>query len=671
LQYRRRDDLAAGAVRSDLIYDQFSIYDKATQARHGSRVTRRGETGLKTLQTKFLIGLLPTFAILVGLGLWAIFMFYQLGGNIDVILRENYRSIQAAEDMKEAIERMDSGLLFAVGGQEERGRDQFAANRAKFEENLKIEQGNITVRGERELADSLEHLLQQYLGHANRFFALPADPPRERKALYFDQLLPTFNEIRQNANGVLELNQDNMMAMNRRARQNATTSAWLMIGALVAAVALSVGVALYLSREILAPINAVTEGARALARGELDQLVPASSRDELGELSSAFNDMARTLRDYRQAGSARLLRAQKTAQATIDSFPDPVVVVDPVGSVEQANRAARRLLAVAPDGGLPLPWHPAPPLDGLLSDVLAGRGDYLPLSLEQAIPLASGGQERYYLPRVVAIRAEGDELIGAAVALADVTKFHLLDRLKTDMVATVSHELKTPLTSVQMAIHLLLEEVVGPLTAKQIELLLAARQDSDRILAMINDLLDLTRIEQGRVRLDLEPVSVAQLVDEAASRFKAQANSRGLQLIAEPVRDHETVLADRERIEHVFDNLIANAIQHTNAGGTIHLAATVDGDRARFEIADTGAGIPPEHLPRIFDKFYRIPSTRHPGGVGLGLAIVREIVTAHGGQIDVASDPGRGTKFTFTLPTGEAGLAAVESGTKWTKRTAS
>ncbi len=147
--------------------------------------------------------------------------------------------------------------------------------------------------------------------------------------------------------------------------------------------------------------------------------------------------------------------------------------------------------------------------------------------------LIDGGQERYYLPRVVAIRTERDELIGAAVALADVTKFHLLDRLKSDMVATVSHELKTPLTSVQMAIHLLLEEVVGPLTPKQVELLLAARQDADRILTMINDLLDLTRIEQGRVKLDLEPLAAAELVDEAVARFQPQAQARGVTLTAE------------------------------------------------------------------------------------------------------------------------------------------
>jgi NtrC-family two-component system sensor histidine kinase KinB len=328
---------------------------------------------------------------------------------------------------------------------------------------------------------------------------------------------------------------------------------------------------------------------------------------------------------------------------------------------------------VAPAADPAVAWEPAQPLQSLIRDVLAGRGDHLPLSLEQAIPLYDGAQERYYLPRVVAIRTERDELIGAAVALADVTKFHLLDRLKSDMVATVSHELKTPLTSVQMAIHLLLEEVIGPLTSKQVELLLAARQDSDRILTMINDLLDLTRIEQGRVKLDLEPLPAADLVDEAVARFQPQAHARGVTLTAKADGSGRTVMVDRDRIEHIFDNLIVNAIQHTNRGGAVHVGVIADGEHTRFVVEDNGEGIPPEHLSRLFEKFYRVPTARHSGGAGLGLAIVREIVTAHGGEIGVDSAPGKGTKFTFALPAvGPADpSASLEGGHKWAQRSAS
>jgi NtrC-family two-component system sensor histidine kinase KinB len=639
--------------------------------RHGIRYSvRRGTAKVKTLQTKVVIGLLPTLAILMGLGLWAIVMFYRLGGNIDVILRENYTSIVAAEGMKEAIERMDSGLLFAVGGQDKRGREQFEENRPRFEEKLKTEKGNVTVAGEQALVNSVEALFRDYLVHADHFFSLD---PQHQTEVYFAELEPTFNKIRVGADGILALNQENMTAMDRRARSNATNSIRLMTVALIAAVVLAVGAALQLSRSILRPIQAVTDSARAMARGELDQLVPAVSRDELGDLANAFNEMARTLREYRQAGTARLLRAQKTAQATIDSFPDPVVVVDPVGSVEQANRSARRLLGVTPAAEPSVVWVPAQPLQSLINHVLAGRGDYLPLSLEQAIPLDDGGQERYYLPRVVAIRTERDELIGAAVALADVTKFHLLDRLKSDMVATVSHELKTPLTSVQMAIHLLLEEVVGPLTTKQVELLLAARQDADRILTMINDLLDLTRIEQGRVRLDLEPLPAADLVDEAVARFQSQAQARGVTLTATVAGHGPMVMVDRDRIEHVFDNLIVNAIQHTNRGGTVHVGWIADGELTRFVVEDNGEGIPAEHVSRLFEKFYRVPTSRHSGGAGLGLAIVREIVTAHGGEISVDSEPGKGARFAFTLPA--VGLAdaspSLEGANQWAQRSAS
>jgi len=608
-----------------------------------------------TLRTKLLVGLTPLLALTVGLGLWAIATLDHLGGRIDVILRENYESVLAAEGMKEALERMDSAALFAISGQVERAREQFLAYQPMFRKNLEKEQRNVTLiaEGEQELADRLTALYEHYLKKSDAFYALPTEPSRQRSDFYFAELFPTFNEIKSTADRVLEINQANMKAEDRKAREAAVQSKHVMIIALLGTAGLATVIALILSRSILDPIRAVTRAARSMAKGDYDQVVPATTRDELGELAVAFNTMARRIREFQQAGTARLVRAQQTAQATIDSFPDPVVVVDLDGAVERANPAARRLLHVTSTNGS-IPWAAPPLLKPALTEVLGGRPDHLPTNLDHALCLRDSGQEKFYLPRVLAIRAD-DGLLGAAVVLQDVTKFRLVDQLKSDMVSTVSHELKTPLTSVQMAIHLLLEEAVGPLTPKQVELLLAARQDSERLLGMVNDLLDLTRIEQGRVRLDLSPVSSADLVGESVDRYEGRARDAGIELKPTVAVGLPPVRVDRERIGHVFDNLIGNALAHTERGGSIGVSAESEGDFVKFSVADTGEGIATEHLPRLFEKFYRVPGSRSTGGAGLGLTIAREIVTAHGGQIDVTSRPGQGATFSFRLPIDQDG----------------
>jgi signal transduction histidine kinase len=607
----------------------------------------------QTLRTKLLIGIAPLPAMMVGLGLWATVMFSRLGNNIDVILRENYRSVLAAEGMKEALERMDSSLLFAIGGEEGQARQQYAEFRPVFDRHFKIEQNNVTLPGEQEMVDKLTALRTRYFELADRFYALGPSRKEDRIRLYFTELLPTFKDIKREADNVLDLNQKNMEDERDRASHAASLATRLMIVALIGFGALAAVIALRLGHNILEPIAAVTRGARAVGRGELDQVVPVAARDELGELAEAFNSMARTIREFREAGTARLLRAQQTAQATIDSFPDPVVVVDTAGAVERANPAARRLLGVSPAAAeRPVEWTPPPSLQAPLAEVLRGGLDVHPSGLELALPLRDEGQERYFVPHVIAIRGH-EGLLGAAVVLSDVTKFHLVDQLKSDMVSTVSHELKTPLTGVQMAVHLLLEESVGPLNAKQTELLLAARQEADRLLTMINDLLDLTRIEQGRVALDLQPFRPSSLVGEALARFEPRARDQGVSLGASVDPGLEEVKVDEERVSHVFDNLIGNALDHTPRGGSVRVSAVAEPEGGvRFSVADDGEGIAAEHLPRLFEKFFRVPGGNRgrPQGAGLGLAITREIVASHGGRIDVASRLGRGTTFTFTLP---------------------
>ena len=259
-------------------------------------------------------------------------------------------------------------------------------------------------------------------------------------------------------------------------------------------------------RRILQPIQAVTESARAIGDGNLDQVVPILSDDELGQLARAFNSMARQLRGFRQSQQARLMRLQQTSQAAIDALPHPILVVDPAGQIELANPAMQRVMAVLPPVAgqrSPIPWQPPEPLRQPLMDALAEQRAYTPEGFDRAINLRDGTLERLYLPRVLPIHDAEGATLGATIVLEDVTRFHLLDEVKSNLVATASHELKTPLTSLRLAVHILLEESVGPLTPKQLELLLDARDNMERLLEMINTLLDLARLQEASRKLRL------------------------------------------------------------------------------------------------------------------------------------------------------------------------
>jgi signal transduction histidine kinase len=289
-------------------------------------------------------------------------------------------------------------------------------------------------------------------------------------------------------------------------------------------------------------------------------------------------------------------------------------------------------------------------LSSYVDQSLKGSADFQPTSFDKAISVHLEGAEKFFLPRVLAMRDEAGNPVGVVVVLQDVTRFRVADDVKTDLIATVSHELKTPLTSMQMAVYLLLEEKVGPLNPKQTELLLAARSNSDRLFEMIEDLLDLARFEGGAALLDKKLTGSQQLIEDVAKREKELVSSRGLELKVETEPHLPNIEISRARIDQVFANFISNAVKYASAGSTITLSAAREGaTNVRFAVRDEGPGIPKDLRRRIFDKFFRI-SESGDEGAGLGLSIAREIVLAHGGNIGVESEEGKGSEFFFTLP---------------------
>ena len=622
-----------------------------------------------TLRSRILLTLLPLLALLAVVGGAAAVLLYRLGDSIDLILKENYTSVIAMERLNESLERIDSSFQFAIAGEEKKEIAQYDQNWPHYDAALQTEQQNITLDGEKELVDKLTALTKQYRRQGTDYYA-QSPGNAARRPLYFGDashpgLLQTFQQIKDASGQIRELNQQNMVDASHQSRKLAHDSLfWFGVGMAVAVV-LALLLAFHTIRTILRPIQAMTHSALAIGAGNLDQVIPVTSRDELGQLADAFNTMGRQLRLYRQTGYSRLLRAQRTSQATIDSFPDPVVVLDSERRLEMANPAARSLLGVAPpsaDAQVLVPWQPPEALQAPLDNAMSRRGDYLPEGFEAAVTISYDGRPRLFLPRILAIRDPQENILGAAVLLQDVTRFQLLDQVKSNLVATVSHELKTPLTSIGLAVHLMLEEAAGPLTPKQTELLIDARENSERLLATINNLLDLTRFEGGHQRLDRQPRPPADLLAAAANVVRPRVENKQIAIEVHADDTLPQVDVDGPRFAHALDNLVDNAITYTRPGGHIVLSAAAIGSNVTLTVADTGVGIPAEHLPRVFERFFQVPGRNEGHGTGLGLAIVREIVTAHGGTITCESAVGTGTKFTITLPASNGQGVKIDEG---------
>jgi signal transduction histidine kinase len=588
--------------------------------------------------------------IIAAIGIHNITRITALGQSIDVILRENYRSVVACQEMKEALGRMDSGAVFVLLGAEQKGNDQIARNEARFEKALQVELGNITLPGEGEKAERLKQLFAQYRAEI-KVMGNPAFGREARRKAYFDELLPLFQRVKDTADDILRTNQENMVAMDAQARRQALSVRRQMYILLLAATVIAAGFLFLTGKWILRPITRLTNSAKEIRKGNLDLVVPGGSGDEIGQLSEAFNEMTASLREFRRDGQARLLRIQRSTQQAFDSLPEAIAVLNPEGEVEVATEAAGDAFGLRLNvrvSDVPYPW-----MATLFEEALRkGRT----MELEGAGAVVQHfvrNEERFYRPKAVPILDPGEEPAGVVLILHDVTQQRQLDEKKSGAVSAVSHQLKTPLTSIRMAIHLLLEEKIGGLSPKQADLLVAAAEDADRLDTIVDELLDIGRIASGKARMDLRPVPPIDLVFRETEAFRPAARDGGVSLVVDLPATLPPVWVDPARVAHVFANLLSNAMKYTPPGGKVTLSAKTEGEFVRFQVSDTGVGIPEIFLPRIFEQFFRVPDQSPGTGVGLGLAIVKDIVEAHGGTVGVESREGTGSTFHFTLRTAD------------------
>jgi PAS domain S-box-containing protein len=608
-----------------------------------------------SLRVKLLIGYLVFIAALVGLGVWSAWRLHDMGKVSRRIISENYDSVVAAQEMKESLERQDSAALFALLGAKEKALAQLREHRGRFDANFQKAANNITEIGEPAAIETIRQDRDIYYQRFDSFIAkattdgnLPgASALREE---YFTQLEPQFNKLRANCEYLLQLNQRAMLAKAEAA--GGVAELWFYRTLLIAGVLVVAGLflAFFLANRIVEPLRELTATTAKIAGGDLNAKVSVGSRDEVGLLAAEFNRMAERIRQLRSSDMGKLVVAQQTTEAAIDSLYDPVIVTDAEGCVTKLNLAAEGIFGSENENTGKHVGEVARDerIAGAVAEALQSQQPVAGEGMASVLPLAVDGLERAFRLRTTPMRDNEKHLVGAVTLLEDITHLREIDRLKSEFIATASHELRTPLTSVQMGVHLLLERAAGELNDKQAEILSACREDCERLDTLMRDLLDLSRIEAGESKPALKSVRTKDLINGASQELRPQVEAQGLAFKIDAPADLPNILVDRSEVERVLSNLVVNAIRYTKQG-EIKISALPRGNFVAVSVSDTGTGIPQEYLPHIFDKFVQVPGAA-TGGAGLGLAISRLIIEAHGGQISVQSEPQKGSTFTFTLP---------------------
>jgi NtrC-family two-component system sensor histidine kinase KinB len=430
-------------------------------------------------------------------------------------------------------------------------------------------------------------------------------------------------------------------------RERAKLIAGLLGVLAVAVLAIGVLTAHSIARRVGAPIEALAKAADNIGQGNFDVVLPVSPMAEMALLSRRFGLMAEALRHHTATNVEELLASQSRLQAVLDSIDYGLVIIDPQGRVEHANPVATRQLfwLAEPRGRTLGELLTRPYLDDATARVL--RGELLEHA-PQDLQIETAGETRQLAWALTPISHSDGRSVGAVMVLRDVTEQRTFERVRSEFVLRASHELRTPVTGMQMAFSLLQERLHLAEGSRELDLTQTVNEEMARLVQLISDLLNFSRYQNGLQTLELAPVDIEDLIEQVRQRHAEAATASGLTLTADVQGVMPFIQLDRSQIERVLDNLMANALRHCNSGGTVALQARRHGKRLILSVQDSGEGIDFSQQGRIFEPFVQIG--RRKGGAGLGLALCKEIVQLHGGKISLYSRPGEGSQFYLMLP---------------------
>ena len=570
------------------------------------------------IKTKLNAGVGLLFLMILILSVLSGWYINQLKKDTNNILKANYNTLQYSRNMLLALEEINSDpLAFQV-----------------FQKHLEKQKKNVTEAGEKEATENV----------STHFDALKQDSHNPA----------ILSAIRKD---VAELMQLNMAAIEHKSSvADATAKSAITVISVAGMLCFLIAFILMvnLPANIANPIQILTESIRQIANQNYKERVHFESSGEFGQLARSFNTMAEKLQEYSESKLDKIIQGKKRIEILIDSMTDPVIGIDENKKVLFVNDEALKITGLRKENFVGKLIQDVAVTNDLIREIIKEiiEPKTMKVNLEP-MKIYANGKESYFEKEIMDINLiptgeQQSRFIGQVIMLRNITPFKELDLAKTNFLGTVSHEFKTPISSIQMGLQLLENNQIGNLNDEQKNLVNGIKEDSERLLKITGELLNITQVESGLIQLNIQNSTVDQIIEYAVHANKAATEQKNISFNINVEEGIETVLADSEKTAWVLNNLLSNAVRYSYENSNIDITVTKDNNNVRFAVKDFGMGIEEKYVNKVFDRYFRIPGSRKEG-TGLGLSISKEFIEAQGGEISVKSALGVGSEFSFIL----------------------
>ena len=605
-----------------------------------------------SIKNKILILLGTMFFLFVLNNLWTVVNLNKLDNSINAIMKSNYNSIVAVQNMSLILERQDSLQLSYIFTKNKDYIEKFYENKKEFYSSLKVERNNITETGEDELSKKAKENYEIYSKRFDEFLKIKNEG--EMQNYYFKEIFPVFEELKQNFRDLIDLNQTSMLIKKEKAAEISQQAVLSIIFLVAATTVIGFILSSFIINGIFVQFRELIEKMNKISKGDYSQRIKPLNDKELKKLAETFNKMSEELSSYRIMSIRKLMAEKKKAEAIVENISDGIIMADLKGKIILINKKAKYLFNLSDADEQTIGKDFISVID---NKELFGK---IKKNIEREkvekedrhfeITLLNNNKKIHTKIFINKISIE-KENIGVVILVQDITKLKKINQMKTDFVSTVSHEFKTPLTSMGMAVSMLAEG--KNLNEDQRECVNIIKEDNERLNILVNNLLDLSRIESGKTVMNMKENFVSEIVNSAVNSLKKLFETENVNYKVGNIDLNYKVMADFNRIIWVMTNLLTNAVKYRDESRQleIEINAVKEEDRILFSVKDNGIGIDDEFHEKIFNKFIRV-SVSEDGkvtGTGLGLSICKGIVEAHKGKIWVESKKGEGSTFYFEL----------------------